>query len=311
MYFFLFLIAAQGVSLIVGYGRLLYLGFSVPALVGGFTVSAVTCRLAYVAAQVGGVTLEPWGSNHDWVYNSEVNAGLVNGFLTSRPFLCVGLILMSLLLAFLLAGVFTWVSVKPALGLAPVYMAILSFILPTLFAFVSLRIVWLGGNYMGVYIPDVFAFIDEGRRVYFLVFSGLVASIISVGMSWLRKRLDSLSGVRFDSSVLFFGGAFLGIAGCLRSFYFSFVVQANFTQAYWGWWPLLMLVLAGFDDGWRLVGGVFAVVMLRDLHIVFRGALQEVLYFPISYFENLLLGLLLILGLMIYQKRLSGYGGSA
>lgn len=152
VYFFLFIIAAQGVYLIVGYGRLLYLGFSVPVLVGGFTVSAVTCRLAYMAAQVGGLMLEPWGSDHDWVYNSEVNAGLVNGFLTSKPLLCVGLILLSLLLAFLLAGAFTWVSAKPALGLTPFYMTILSFMLPTLFAIVSLSIVWLSGNYMGVYI---------------------------------------------------------------------------------------------------------------------------------------------------------------
>lgn len=158
---------------------------------------------------------------------------------------------------------------------------------------------------------DVFAFIDEGRRVYFLVFSSLVASLISVGMSRLEKRLDSLSGVRFDSLVLFLGGAFLGIAGCLHSFYFSFVIQANFGQAYWGWWPLLMLVLAGFDGGWRLVVCVFAVLMLRNLPVIFKGALQEVLFFPITYVEHLLLGLLLVLGLMIYQKRLSGYGGSA
>lgn len=255
--------------------------------------------------------LEPWGSDHDWVYNSEVNVRLVNGFLTSKPLLCFGLILFSLLLASLLAGVFTWVSAKPALRLAPAYMAVLSYMLPTLFAFVALRIVWLGGGTMGVYVPDLFAFIDEGRRTYFLVFSGLVASLMSAGMSRLRKRLDSLSGVRLDSSVLFFGGAFLGITGCLLSFYLSFLVEANFPQGRWGWWPLLMLVLAGFDGGWRLVACVFAVLLLRDLAVVFRGALQEVLFVPIIYFEQLLLGLLLVLGLMIYQKRLSGYGGSA
>ena len=53
-YFFLILIVAHGMALILGYGRLQYLGFSVPVLVGGFTVSALTCRLAYLFAEMGG-----------------------------------------------------------------------------------------------------------------------------------------------------------------------------------------------------------------------------------------------------------------
>ena len=98
VYFFLILIVAQGMTLILGYGRLQYLGFSVPVLVGGLTVSAVTCRLAYLFAEMSGVALMPWASSDAWVENSQVNAELVSAFLGQRALLGIGLVLLSLIL---------------------------------------------------------------------------------------------------------------------------------------------------------------------------------------------------------------------
>ena len=314
VYFFLHLVVAQGMALMVSYGSLHFLGFSVPVLVGGFTVSAVMCRLAYLVAEMGGLVLEPWRSAGAWVENSEVNVGLVNGYLASRPLLGIGLVLMSLCIAFLFAGLFTWASSRPALGLAPVYLAVLSYSMPTFFEFIALINVALGGGHMGVFVPDVFGFIDVGKGVVFLVVSGLLAFIVAMGLMRLRGRLDSLTGVGFKGSVLFLGGGIMGLAGCLHAFYYMFVVQANYSQSFWGWWSLLMLVLAGFDWGWRLLAGVVGVQLLRGLVIVFRAEIARYLFFPVVYFESLLLGLFLILGLVVYQKmagRLSGDGGSA
>lgn len=301
VYFILLLVATQGMSLIVSYGRLHYLGFSVPVLAGGFTVSAVTSRLAYLAAEVGGVVLEPWSSAGAWVDNSEVNTGLVSGFLASRPLLCFGLVLLSLCLAFLFAGVVTWVSGRPALGLAPAYLAVLSYSAPEFFAYLGLVIVGLGGGKMGVFVPNLFAFVGSGKDVAFMVVSGLVALVVAWGLGRLKGKLDSLSGVGFDGLVLFLGGGVMGLSGCLSSFFFTFVLSANFQQGFWGWWPLLMLVLAGFSSGWRLVGVVFGVQLLRAFTIMLRAEFVGWLFFPVAYLDALLLGVLMIVGLMVHQ----------
>ena len=60
-----------------------------------------------------------------------------------------------------------------------------------------------------------------------------------------------------------------------------------------------MVVLAGFDRGWRLFAGVFVVHLFRYLVIVFRSAVVEFLFFPVAYLESGLLGVFLILGLML------------
>jgi len=303
VYFFIHLVLTQGMALIVGYGRLHFLGFSLPVLVGALTVSAVTSRLAYIAAEMGEMVLEPWSSAGAWVENSEVNAGLVSGYLASNPLLCFGLVALSLCLAFLFAGVITWASGMPALGLAPAYLAVLSYSMPEFFGYLGMMTVGLGGGGMGVTVPNVFAFIDAGKGLFFLTVSGVVALIVAAGLRWMRGKLDSHSGVRVDGSILFLGGGVMGLAGCLFSLYFTFVFQANFLQGFWGWWPLLMLVLAGFNRGWGLVGTVFGVHLLRALIVALRSGVGVFLFFPVAYLESLLLGLLLIAGLMIYQSR--------
>ncbi|TFH13459.1 hypothetical protein E4H04_11915 [Candidatus Bathyarchaeota archaeon] len=301
-YFFMIFTVARGMTLIIGYGRLHYLGFSVPVLVGGFTVSALTIRLAYLFAEMNGVSLLPWISTDAWVENSQVNAELVSAFLGTMPLLGIGLFLLSLVLAFLLAGLLTWGSAKPVLRLEPVYLAVLSYTLPSFFAYLSLSFVSLGGSYRGVYVPDVFAFITSGREVFFLVVSGLVALLVSLLKGRMIRRLADWSGVGVDGLVLFIGGGIIGVIGCLYSFRYLFVVQANFVQMFWGWWPLLMLVFAGFGLDRRLLVSVFCVQLLRMIIVYLRNTIVGFIFFPVAFFESLLLGLLMILGLLIYQR---------
>lgn len=303
-YFFMILSVAQGMALIIGYGRLHYLGFSVPVLVGGLTVSALTCRLAYIFAEMGGVSLMPWTSADTWVENSQTNAGLVSAFLETRPLLGAVLVLLSLVLAFLLAGMVTWVSAKPALGLKPVYLAIFSYTLPSFFANMSLKFVSLGGGHNGVSVPDVFAYFTSGREVFFLAVSGLVALLFSLLNGRMVRRLTDRSDAGVDRTVLFFGGGIIGAIGGLYSLRYLFVVQANYSQLFWGWWPLLMLVFAGFGMGRRLLASVFVVQLLRLFVVYMKGMITGFLFFPIAYLESMLLGLFMILGLLIYQKKL-------
>ena len=298
VYFFLMLLVAQGISLIVGYGRLHFLGYSIPFLVGGFTVSSFTCRLAYFVAEVNGVSLFPWHSQISWVNNSQVNAEVVNEFFVSQPIWAVGLILFSLTVAFFLGGLITWVTARPAQGLSSEYLAIISYTAIDLFAVIGRVFIPLSGGTMGVFVPNVFVFLEYDKNLIFFFVSGFAALGVTMG---LRKFYET--GIRlgpiFTRKVLFFGGGAISLAGCLLSFYFLFVVQASYNQAFWGWWPLLMVVLAGFDRGWRLFAGVFVVHLFRYLVIVFRSAVVEFLFFPVAYLESGLLGVFLILGLML------------
>ena len=303
-YFFMILTVAQGMALIIGYGRLHYLGFSVPVLVGGLTVSALTCRLTYLFAEMGGVSLLPWESADAWVENSQANAELVSALLGNRPLLSVGLVLLTLILAFLLAGLVTWFSAKPALGLEPVYLAIFSYTLPSFFAYMSLKFVSLGGGHSGVFVPDVFAYVTSGREVFFLVGSGLVALLVSLLNGRMIRRLADRCDVGVDGMVLFFGGGIIGVIGGLYSLRYLFVVQGNYSQLFWGWWPLLMLVFAGFGLGRRLLVSVFVVQLLRIFIVYMKSIIVEFIFFPIAYLESMLLGLFMILGLLIYQKQL-------
>lgn len=307
-YFFMVLSVAQGMAFIIGYRRIHYLGFSVPVLVGGLTVSALTCRLAYLFAEISGVSLLPWLSSNDWVENSQDNAELVSAFLGNSPMLGAGLVLLSLVLAFLLAGVITWVSAKPALGLDPVYLAIFSYTLPSFFGFLSLTFVPLGGGHLGVFLPDMFEFSALGRGMFFLVLSGFAVLLGSSLYPRIIRRLADRSCFEGDGMVLFFGGGFIGVIGALYSLRYLFVVQANYTQMFWGWWPLLMLVFAGFGLGRRLTFSVFMVQSLRISNVYSRGIIVKYLFFPLAYLDSLLLGLFMIAGLMIYQKQVGVSG---
>ncbi len=69
-----------------------------------------------------------------------------------------------------------------------------------------------------------------------------------------------------------------------------------------------MLVFAGFGMGRRLVVSVFAVQLLRLFIVYTKGIIIEYLFFPIAYFESILLGLFMILGLLMYQRQVGVRG---
>jgi ABC-type branched-subunit amino acid transport system permease subunit len=300
-YFFMIYTVAKGMALIIGHKRLLYLALSVPVLIGGLTASAVTTRLTYLFAEMNKVTLLPWASAVDWVENSRVNADLVSNYIANNPLIGISIFLVGLFLSFILAGFLTWVSAKPALKLPPEYLAIYSYTLPSFVAFLSLQFPSLGGGYTGVYIPDVFAFVTLNKEVLFLLISALAALlVIRLDGSMLTSYAEEI-GLDFDGFVLIIGGGIIGAIGFLYSLRYLFVVQANYTQNFWGWWPLLMIVLADFKLGKKLLVSVFGVQLMRAVIVNMRTVLVEFIFFPIAYIEQVLLGFLLIVGLIVYQ----------
>jgi len=101
-------------------------------------------------------------------------------------------------------------------------------------------------------------------------------------------------------NILMFASGITALSGCLLAFYFSYVVEANYQRAFWTYWPWLMLIMGGPGNNAGTFLGTALVVAMRRVIIVSKWFFDKILFFPISYFENILLGALLLI-IMIFR----------
>ncbi|MBE0634154.1 hypothetical protein IH574_06240, partial [Candidatus Bathyarchaeota archaeon] len=101
-------------------------------------------------------------------------------------------------------------------------------------------------------------------------------------------------------NILMFASGVTALSGTLLAFYFSFVVEANYQRAFWTYWPWLMLILGGPGNNAGTFLGCALIVAMRRIIIVNKWVLESLFFFPIAYFEAVLLGLLLI-GVIMFR----------
>jgi branched-chain amino acid transport system permease protein len=312
----LLLVVALAMNWVWGWAGLPFLGPSVSVLVGGFTLSAVTSRLIYFLASAAGAGLLPW-DGEGWMYNSEFNAGLAEQWLGGRPLLSVALILLSLVLSFLLGGVAGWLVARPGLGRGPIYVGIASYALSNLAALLGREVTWFAGGTMGVFVPDLLAFAGGAVTHIFLVLVLLISGLVYLSFKWAKvspfgrtvaairdnpvtASSLGLNAVAVRGRALFIGSGAIGVAGCLYAIHNSFAVQANYGSVFWTMWPLLMLLVGGFTGDAGVALGVLLVQGLRYLFILNKLIIVERLFFPLACLENLELGALMIVFLMLH-----------
>ena len=105
---------------------------------------------------------------------------------------------------------------------------------------------------------------------------------------------------RIRTNILVFASAIIAMTGTLWAFYGSFVKDSLYQRAFWTYWPLLMLILGGPGNNAGTFLGCALVISMRRLIIVYKWFFDQYLFFPVSYFENVLLGLFLII-IMIFR----------
>jgi len=323
VHFGLLLVVALGMNWVWGWAGLPFLGSSVPVLVGGFTVSAVTCRVVYLLASAAGVGLLPWGGE-GWVYNSEFNSGLAEQWLGGKPLLCAALIFSSLVLSFLLGGAAGWLVARPGLGRDAIFVGIASYTLSNLAALIGREVKWFSGGTNGVFVPELLVFAGGAGASVLLGLVLLVSALVLLSFRWVKAspfgrkvaavRDNPLTASSLGKSVvavrgwaLFLGSGAMGVAGCLYSLNRGFVVQANFGAGFWTMWPLLMVLVGGFTGDAGVVLGVLLVQGLRYLLILNKLIISEHLFFPLAYLENLELGALMIVFLTLYPRGLKRF----
>jgi len=320
VHFGLLLVVALAMNWVWGWAGLPFLGSSVPVLVGGFTVSAVTCRVVYLLASAADAGLLPWGGD-GWMYNSEFNAGLAEQWLGGRPLLSVALILSSLALSFLMGGAAGWLVSRPGLGRDPVYVGIASYTLSNLAALLGREVMWFMGGTMGVFVPDLLVFAGGAGASVLLGLILLVSALVFLSFRWVKaspfgKKVVAvrdnpvaasslgLRAVAVRGRALFLGSGAMGVAGCLFTLHREFAVQADYGALFWTMWPLLMVLVGGFTGDTGVVLGVLLAQGLRYLLILNRLIISEHLFFPLAYLESLELGVLMIVFLLAFPRGL-------
>lgn len=317
MYFGLFVIVAMALNFQYGNAGVPNMGCAVQVIVGGFTVSALTTRLTFWIVQQAGIELLPYNNNFDWVYNNFPNISVhTNPFLKDNPMLCISLLLFSLATSLLLGAIIGWVISVPAIRLRATYLMITLITMADASQIIGRNVVSISGGTLGVFVPNVFAFYPGDRTVLMAVvtlFIGLISFFI------FRTMLNSPYGrlmrairenevtvgsvgknvVAVRRNILMFASGITALSGCLLAFYFSYVVEANYQRAFWTYWPWLMLILGGPGNNAGTFLGTALIVAMRRTIIISKWFFDSILFFPVSYFEQILLGALLIVVMIV------------
>ncbi len=304
-------IIALAFSHLLGSAGVPFLGNRIPALVGGFTVSAVTLRLLLIAASYSGLGVIDFWTRDGWVYNNKDNVAVLNVVLSSNPALSVGVLIFSLVAAMILGGASGWLLARVALPLPPIYMMMSTIALSDIGCVYFRDNIWLAGGTLGVWLPDPLAFLGGDRSVAILAVIILVAAAVyltvgkvgrsrwgaiveAVGENPSAMRSLGVDVVAVRGSAVFASSALMALAGSLYAFATLYINEAPYHNSWWTFWPILIVMMGGLGSRTGAVVGVALVTAMRYAIIVYRFELQALVFFPVSYIEDLLLGLLIL-----------------
>ena len=311
MYFGLFVIVAMALNFQYGNAGIPNMGCAVQVIIGGFTVSAITTRLILTLAGNAGVEILPWNNDYDWVYNNPPNVAIVNEWLSGEPLFGISMLLFTLAASLILGAVIGWLISLPAIRLRATYLMIVLITMADASQIFGRNITWISGGTLGLFIPDIFKWYPGDRTlvtaiitlliglVSFFIFRTMLNSPYGRLMRAIRENEVTVGSVGKNvvgirRNILMFASGITAISGSLLAFYFSYVVEANYQRALWTYWPWLMLILGGPGNNAGTFLGCALVIAMRRIIIVNKWFLQEVFFFPVAYFEQILLGVLLI-----------------
>ncbi|MBD3207497.1 hypothetical protein GF319_14295 [Candidatus Bathyarchaeota archaeon] len=311
MYFGLFVIVAMALNFQYGNAGIPNMGCAVQVIMGGFTVSAISTRLIFILVESAGIELLAWRNDQGWVYNNPTNVATVNTYLSGKPIFGISLLLFTLAVSLLLGAIIGWVIALPAIRLRATYLMIVLITMADAAQIFGRNVTFLSGGTLGMFIPDIFKWYPGDRTVLmavitlliglisFFIFRTMLNSPYGRLMRAIRENEVTVGSVGKNvvgirRNILMFASGITALSGALTAFYYSYMVEANYQRALWTYWPWLMLILGGPGNNAGTFLGCALVIALRRVIIVNKWFLQSVLFFPIAYFEQILLGLLLI-----------------
>ncbi len=317
MYFGLFVIVAMALNFQYGNAGIPNMGCAVQVITGGFTVSAVTVRLIFTMIEAAGVELQDWATDFDWVYNNPANVEIANRYIETNSTFGWSMLLFSLAMAIILGAVIGWVISLPAIRLRATYLMIVLTTMADAAQIFGRNIPAISGGTLGMFIPNIFRWYSGDRTILtavitlfiglisFFVFRTMLNSPYGRLMRAIRENEITVGSVGKNvvgirRNILMFASGITALSGTLIAFYFSFVVEANYQRALWTYWPWLMLILGGPGNNAGTFLGCALIIAMRRIIIVSKWFLEDVFFFPVAYFESILLGVLLI-GVIMFR----------
>jgi branched-chain amino acid transport system permease protein len=317
MYFGLFVIVAMALNFQYGNAGIPNMGCAVQVITGGFTVSALTVRLMFTMIEGAGIELIPWATDFDWVYNNPQNVRTANEYIETNSTFGWSMLLFSVAMSIILGAVVGFIISLPAIRLRATYLMIVLTTMADAAQIFGRNIPWISGGTLGMFIPNIFAWYPGDRTVLtavitlfiglvsFFVFRTMLNSPYGRLMRAIRENEVTVGSVGKNvvgirRNILMFASGITALSGTLLAFYFSFVVEANYQRAFWTYWPWLMLILGGPGNNAGTFLGCALIVAMRRVIIVNKWFLQNVFFFPVAYFESILLGVLLI-GVIMFR----------
>jgi branched-chain amino acid transport system permease protein len=320
MYFGAFVIVAMALNFQYGNAGVPNMGCAVQVIAGGFTVSAITTRVVFMIAKAAGVALKPYSSDFDWVYNNQYNVSVMaNPFLAERALLAIALLLFTLAVSLLLGSVIGYIIALPAIRLRSTYLMITLITMADASQIFGRNIPAITGGTLGMFVPNVFGWYPGDRGVImavitlliglisFFIFRTMLNSPYGRLMRAIRENDGTVNSVGKNvvgirRNILMFASGITALTGVMWAFYASFVVDNLYMRADWTYWPWLMLILGGPGNNAGTFLGAALIIALRRIILVSKWQLEQYLFFPISFVENILLGVMLVL-VIIFRPR--------
>ncbi len=317
MFFGLFVIVAMALNFQYGNAGVPNMGCAVSASIGGYVVSAIITRLLFWIGAQDGVTILPYASDYDWVYNNQVNTYALNEYLAEHALLGASIFLLSLAIGFLAGWLLGYIISLPAIRLRATYLIITLITMADAAQIIGRNTVWIASGTLGMFVPNVLAWYPGDRTILTAVITMLIGIVCYFVirtmlnspygrlMRAVRENDVTVNSVGKDvtairRNVLMFSSGITAVLGVLVAYYYSFVIETNYIRATWTYWPWLMLMVGGPGNNAGTFVGTALIIAMRRLIIVFKWQIAEYVWYPITIFEQQLLAILLLL-VMIFR----------
>ncbi len=322
IYFGLFFIVAMALNFQYGNAGVPNMACAISAAVGGYTVSAIITRLIYWVGVQEGLDILPLLTRTDWAqHNNGFNVDIMNEYIQTHAPFGIAMFVLSLALGFAAGWAVGYVICLPAIRLKPTYLIISHFMLVNIASVLARTIRPIAGGSLGMFVPNVFAWYPGDRTIpvaivtlavgfiVYLILRTMLNSPYGRLMRAVRESDISMNSVGKNATairrnVVMFGSGITALSGVLLSYYYSFVIQANFTKTTWTYWPWLMILLGGPGSNAGPFIGTALIIAMRRLIIIFKWNLASFIWYPVVIFEQQLFGLLFLVVLAMRAKGL-------
>jgi len=314
-----YVIIASALNLQFGNTGIPNMSSNVSVAIGSYTVSSIVIKVSMMVSERAGLILKP-----DWVYDNPYNVNLMTAFFRNEVGLSLALFVFSIAMSLVLGSATGWFIGKISGRLRATRLMMLTLIVSDAAKTIAANNKYVAGGTLGSFIPNFFAWypgeqmgilalviILVGLACYYVMHT-MLNSPYGRLMRGLRDNEMTLHSTGKDvaklrSEVMMFGSGIMSVAGVLLAYYYSFVQYNIYDRVSYTFWPWLMITIGGLGSNpGGYVGTAFCVAIIKWLSLS-KQTLGPMLIGTqwlklINYFENMILGGLLLLFLM-YKPR--------